>query len=62
MKISFRFEDLEFQWYYCFEAMESAKISSDELVSSQKYENGYRTKICDLTVLEAGFCVSVKVL
>ena len=25
------------------------KISSHEPVSSQKYENGYRTKICDFT-------------
>ena len=35
---------------FCFEALESTKISSYELVSSQKYENGYRTKICNFTV------------
>ena len=29
---------------FCFEALESTKISSHEPVSSQKYENGYRTK------------------
>ena len=34
----------------CFEALESTKISSYEPVSSQKYENGYRTKICNFTV------------
>ena len=36
---------------FCFEALEGAKISSDKPVSSQKYENGYRTKICDFTVV-----------
>ena len=35
---------------FCFEALESAKISLCEPVSSQKYENGYRTKICDFTL------------
>ena len=35
----------------CFEALESAKISSYEPVSSQKYKNEYRTKICNFTVL-----------
>ena len=35
---------------FCFEALETMKISSNEPVSSQKYENGYRTKICDFTV------------
>ena len=33
-----------------FEALESTKISSSEPVSSQKYENGYRTKIFNFTV------------
>ena len=33
----------------CFEALKSTKISSYEPVSSQKYENGYRTKICNFT-------------
>ena len=33
-----------------FEALESTKISSYEPVSSQKYENGYRTKMCNFTV------------
>ena len=33
---------------FCFEALESAKISSCEPVSSQKYENGYRTKFVTL--------------
>ena len=32
-----------------FEALKSMKISSHEPVSSQKYENEYRTKICDFT-------------
>ena len=36
-----------------FEALESTKISSYEPVSSQKYENGYRTKICNFTVVQA---------
>ena len=35
---------------FCFEALESTKISSYEPVSSEKYENGYRTKICNFTV------------
>ena len=35
---------------FCFEALESTKISSYEPVSSQKYENGYWTKICNFTV------------
>ena len=34
----------------CFEALESTKISSYEPLSSQTYENGYWTKICDFTV------------
>ena len=34
---------------FCSEALESTKISSYEPVSSQKYENGYRTKICNFT-------------
>ena len=37
---------------FCFEALESKKISSYEPVSSQKYENWYRTKICNFAVLE----------
>ena len=36
--------------FFCFEALQSTKISSYEPVSSQKYENGYRTKICNFTV------------
>ena len=35
---------------FCFEALESMKISSCEPVSSQKYEKGYRMKSCDFTV------------
>ena len=35
---------------FCLEALESTKISSYEPVSSQKYENGYRTKIYNFTV------------
>ena len=35
---------------FCFEFLESTKISSYEPVSSQKYENGYRTKIYNFTV------------
>ena len=35
---------------FCFEALQSTKISSYEPVSSQTYENGYRTKTCDFTV------------
>ena len=40
-----------------FEALESTKISSDKPVSSQKYENGYRTNICDFTVFPAVACI-----
>ena len=36
---------------FCFEALKSTKISLYEPVSSQKYENGYQTKICDFTVV-----------
>ena len=36
---------------FCFEALKSTKIPSHEPVSSQKYENGYRMKSCDFTVL-----------
>ena len=48
---------------FCFEALESTKISSYEPVSSQKYANGYRMKIGDFTVsktycLENGFRIS----
>ena len=32
---------------FSFETLESTKIGLYEPVSSQKYENGYRTKICD---------------
>ena len=35
---------------FCFEALESTKISPYEPVSSQKYENGNRTKIYNFTV------------
>ena len=38
---------------FCFEALKSTKISSCETVSSQKYENGNRTKVCNFT--EHGF-------
>ena len=50
--ISFGFEALECQRLIvvCHEALKSTKISSNEPVSSQKYENGYWTKICDFTV------------
>ena len=37
---------------FCFEALESTKISSYEPVSGQKYENGCRTKICNFTVFD----------
>ena len=49
-------ESLFFVWrpsnfnVICFEAVESTKFSSHEPVSSQKYENGYRTKICNFTI------------
>ena len=33
---------------FCVEALESTKISSYEQVSSQRYENGYRTKFVTL--------------
>ena len=33
-----------------YQALKSMKISSYEPVSSQKYENGYRTKMCNFTV------------
>ena len=40
-----------FEWPpFCFEALESTKISTYEPVSSRKYENRYRTKICNFTV------------
>ena len=35
---------------FSFEALKSTKISSYEPVSSQKYENGHRTEICNFTV------------
>ena len=35
----------------------STKISSYEPVSSQKYENRYRTKICNFTVCERRSCM-----
>ena len=35
---------------FCFDDLESTKISQYEPVLSQKYENGYRTKICNFTV------------
>ena len=35
---------------FCFDAVLSTKISSCEPVWSQKYENGYRPKMCDVTV------------
>ena len=50
MKIYFCLEAIEFQCNFVFEALERTKISSYEPVSSQKYENGYRTKICNFTV------------
>ena len=37
----------------CFEALESTKISLYEPVSSEKYENGYRAKICDFSIFKA---------
>ena len=55
MKVSFCFETLEFQ--FCLndfvEALKSTKIYSYEPVSSEKYENGCRTKMCDFAV---NFC------
>ena len=51
MKFLFCFEILDFQSLFYFEAFESTKISSYEPVSSQKYENGYQTKISNFTVL-----------
>ena len=51
MNISFCCEALEFQChFFFFEALNGTKFSSCEQVSSRKYENGYRTKICDSTV------------
>ena len=43
--------DPRFSTSFYIEAFESTKISSYEPVSSQKYENGYRTKSCNFTVL-----------
>ena len=43
--------DPRFSTSFYFEAFESTKISSYEPVSRQKYENGYRTKICNFTVI-----------
>ena len=37
-------------WFFFCEALKSTKISSYEPVSSQKYENRYRMKICNFTV------------
>ena len=42
--------DPRISMWFCVEALKSTKISSYEPVSSQKYENGYRTKICNFTV------------
>ena len=39
MKISFRFETLEFQCHFCFAALKSTKISSCKPVSSQTDES-----------------------
>ena len=41
----FCFDTLQFQCHFVSEALESTKISSYEPISSQKFENGYRTKI-----------------
>ena len=45
------FDALEFKRHFvsCM-AIECTEISLHEPVSSQKYENGYRTKIFDFTV------------
>ena len=57
---STKFNTVQFAWgprismSFCFEALESTTISSYERVSSQKYENGYWTKICDFTVALRG--------
>ena len=45
---------------FCFEALESTKISSYEPVSSQKYENGYRTKICIVECFSGSLIVKVR--
>ena len=47
----FSLRDPRISTSFCFEALKSTKISLCEPVSSQKYENGYRTKICNFTVL-----------
>ena len=60
------YENLFLSWghrismLFCFEALESTKIISYEPVSSQKYENGYRTKICYFTVSVLTFIWSLK--
>ena len=46
----FLFWDCPISLYFYRAAREGAKISSYEPVSSQKYENRYRRKICDFTV------------
>ena len=51
MKIPFCFENLDFQRH----SVLRSKICSYEPVSSQKYENGYQTKMCDFTVCHADF-------
>ena len=52
MKTYFCLRAIEFQCnFVLIKALESTKISSYEPVSSQKYENGYSTKIYNFTVL-----------
>ena len=43
----------QFSVSFCFEAVESTKITLSETVTCQNYEDGYRTKIWDFTVLSA---------
>ena len=51
MKISFCFEALEFQRYSVLRPSKVRKLVRTNQFPSQKYENGYRTKICDFTVV-----------
>ena len=54
MKVSFCFETLEFPCDFILRLSKVSKISSYEPVSSQKYENGCRTKFRDFTVTTKG--------
>ena len=50
MKISFCFEAVEFQCDCIMRPLKVRKLVCAKHVSSQKYENGYQTKICNFTV------------